>query len=482
MISSLECIQLAIFISRKCENLLITEDIVEKGTHFFLKAKMSRECLSAWNAVYQLNLGWLDFTFKDSTQNSMAPSDADDDEICTINIKVFSLGNYLLSLEGWISFLSSSTQPYNCAEIYILGCDKQFENFSFKVKPWLGDPISRPKDAAKAEYKIRNYVKAQSYKAVIPDSLYPWLLKVQSSNNVFFEAWKVEASKNILISLVNEIDREDESFNVKLSGKPPKHLEFKNKNVGDELFDDLQLIGSWVYSKVDDIEVKHTLFSSELAREWPDNTTLEKGFLSKGRAAFDSAKLLFKAHLRTSSKDTLKSLGDLRKGLVDDVQKMTQQTKDIASSLWKDLAIVMATVVLKYSTDAAKITSLTSAYGFIFLALSVYLFLSFKINNKINNDHILLMDESRITWRRSLYSFMDEDDYKSMAGDVIGKSIGTYHSVSRIIGCIIYITSASLLYLSLHILSFADLISSWIVSLHSAWMVYFDNLLLAIGY
>lgn len=483
MISNLESIQNAIFLSRRCDRFLLTEDIVEKGTNIFLKAKMSRECLLAWDVVYQLNLEWLTVTFKDSMQDMISPSDAEDGEVCTIDIKVISLGRYLLSIEGWRSFLSSPSQPYTCSEIYILGCDAQFENTGFVIKPWLGDPISRPKGISEAPYKIRNYVKAQSYKAEVPESLSPWILKGKSPiNNDFFKAWKVESCKNILLSLMNEVDKEGESFNVKLSGKPPKNLDFYPQNVDLELFDILQLIGDWVYNKPDDIEIKHTLFSSELAREWPDDTALEKGFLRKGSAAFDSAKLLYKAHLRTSSKETLKSLGDLRKGLVDDVQKMTQQTKDIATSLWKDLAIVMATVVLKYSTDAAKITSLTSAYGFIFFALSAYLFISYKINNKINRDHILLMNENRIVWRKSLYSFMDDDDYKSMAGSAIGKSIETYNTVSRVIGWVIYITSASLLCLSLVTLSSSEFFTSWIVSFNTAWSSYVESLLPAIGY
>jgi hypothetical protein len=60
--------------------------------------------------------------------------------------------------------------------------------------------------------------------------------------------------------------------------------------------------------------------------------------------ALESARLLYKAHIRAGGKDTLKSLGDLRKSLTEDTQKILQQSRDLSSALWKDMALVISTL------------------------------------------------------------------------------------------------------------------------------------------
>lgn len=83
----------------------------------------------------------------------------------------------------------------------------------------------------------------------------------------------------------------------------------------------LQTVINWIFIEGNEIELKHTFFTSELAREWPEYVSFCEGLPKKLPMAFESAKLLYKAHIRASSRETIKSLSDLRKTLAEDTQK-----------------------------------------------------------------------------------------------------------------------------------------------------------------
>src|SRR5690606_27287850 len=94
-----------------------------------------------------------------------------------------------------------------------------------------------------------------------------------------------------------------------------------------------------------DVEVKHTLLAYELGREWPEDISWTKGFVDRGSRALDAAKTAFHAHIRETSKDTLKSLGELRKTLTEEVSKTSQQTRELLSTLWRDFVIAITAIL-----------------------------------------------------------------------------------------------------------------------------------------
>ncbi|QLA06310.1 hypothetical protein HWQ18_07275 [Enterobacter ludwigii] len=184
-----------------------------------------------------------------------------------------------------------------------------------------------------------------------------------------------------MLSIVNEADKTDDTLCITLYGKPPKKISLNCSDADINSFQTLQDVVKWVYLEGDEHEVRHTLLASELAREWPEGLTFEKGILKRLAPAFESARLLYKAHLRAASKETLKILGELRKGLMEEVQKISLQTKELSTALWKDVALVLGTIALKYATEQTRLPSNETTYGYIFLGLAVYSLFIYHICN-----------------------------------------------------------------------------------------------------
>ncbi len=110
--------------------------------------------------------------------------------------------------------------------------------------------------------------------------------------------------------------------------------------------------------------------------------------------ALESARLLYKAHIRTGGKDTLKSLGDLRKSLAEETQKIQQQSRDLSSALWKDMALVISTLVLRYSLEALKASGPQKVYALAFCALALYIAISYGMSVYINRHALSLLEKT----------------------------------------------------------------------------------------
>ena len=443
MISILKLIDKAISSTRLSDPLsTVTETYDEVNQSAIVIGTMTKICLNKWQNIYDhKKKDWLNFSFKDSFDDYVEPKKACPGTECTVylSFKQHKNSYYFLSIEGWSDFLADSTSPYNCSNVFLLGLTSGFSTNSFAVHPWLSEPVEGEDGEKNVKLKVRHFVKVSTFGIEFPTNISPWMIMDNVDiKNPYFDEWKISAVRNLLLTIVNEVDKIDEELYVKISGKPPKNLLFTPSNAPIHIYPVLNEIVRWIYLAGDEIEIKHTLFTCELAREWPETVAYETGIVKKMNSAFESARLLYRAHLLSASKETLKTLGDLRKNLVEEVQKIVQQTKDIASTLWKDLALVLATIVFKYAMDNSRMAGNSHVYGYVFIALSIYILLSTFITLRINTKHIAIMNESREVWKSKLYSFLDEDEYNKIAGSALNKSFFEYKIIASIIKSIAF--------------------------------------------
>ncbi|CAO4176265.1 hypothetical protein [Methylorubrum aminovorans] len=122
----------------------------------------------------------------------------------------------------------------------------------------------------------------------------------------------------VVRSLPTELYRDGSASRVALAGRPSRRIDLGEAPAGDPAFAVLQRAARWTYLEGTDIEVRHTLLTAELAREWKPERPFGDGLAERLEPALDLASLVYKAHLRSGSKDTLKALADLRKTLVLD--------------------------------------------------------------------------------------------------------------------------------------------------------------------
>ncbi|TKK17845.1 hypothetical protein EcCFBP13530_16005 [Enterobacter cancerogenus] len=449
MTSILEKIGKAINRSRRASDLVITEDRQATTRKLFISGTMDNDALRLWGEVIDADAENLRITFVDESRDDIHPTQGVPGQKHFITIISDEIPGILriFTLEGWRTFLLQDPRLRQYHLICALFISESFETQQWKVVPWkqMHPEDSETDVPARTASVTKSIIRCFSTDFLPPDTIAPWLLI--SGNNMTDEPMKLWASlacRELLKCFVNELFSA-QIKKVGLSGKPPRKIPFGEEYAALPAFDVIQETTRWIFLEGNETELKHTFLSSELAREWPEGVTFCEGIVYRLSPALESARLLYKAHIRTGGKDTLKSLGDLRKSLAEETQKIQQQSRDLSSALWKDMALVISTLVLRYSLEALKASGPQKVYALAFCALALYIAISYGMSVYINRHALSLLEKNRTTWRSKLYGFLDEQDYRELAGLPVNAAIQSYRRVERITSAIVLILVTLLL-------------------------------------
>ncbi|WP_150046222.1 hypothetical protein [Methylomonas rhizoryzae] len=355
MILILKKIQEAISASRESVDLKITETPGD----LFVVGCMPRAALLAWQNVFDEKLDWLTYHCKDDSGDDVEPSSGQENQSYRFTVQFTSsdVSPHLFSPEGWNSFLLNEKLLYKAVEVKLAFIENGFSTKAFTVDRWIDAPFS---SGLQEPNKIvsnspRKLVRCQSAEFMAPLRIEPWIhISPATEQSEVITIWKKVAATMIAKSLPNELYKEESVQKALLAGQPPRRLEFGEIQLNESVFQLLQEVAAWIYLEGEDVEVKHTFLSSELARAWTSTDSFCIGLDSRLANALESARLVYKAHLRSGSKDTLKALADLRKALNDDVQKLLQQSKELSGAIWRDVAIAIGVLAVRFSVDSVK--------------------------------------------------------------------------------------------------------------------------------
>jgi len=419
----------AIEASRAAADLRIGEDPGRLG----LSGSLTRAALDAWQVVSDAAPDWLSFSCIDPADDSIQPRDAIEGERVRITVTFASRANapHLFTLEGWRSLLLDDTRVSSSTAVRLAFDDNHFRTRAFDVAPWKGAFAAGPDTPSPRDGSPRRQVRSQSSTLMPPSRIEPWVVDGDHGRGPAWRAWVAVSATMIARSLPNELYTEGGKERVSLAGQPPRRLEFGEFDTDDVPFVALQQAAIWVYLEGADVEVRHTFLSAELAREWPVDRSLADGLKGKLESSLDSARLLYKAHLRAGSKDTLKSLADLRKALADDIQKLVQQARDLSSAVWRDVAVAIGVMAVRFGLDAAKTVPSSFAFSTIYLLVAVYFIASFWLTTSINRRFLASLEQSRAAWRTKLYAFLDNHDYRELAETPLSEAIEGYRLTER---------------------------------------------------
>lgn len=467
MTSILQKIDESIQASRKDPDFLASESIKNDSARVLISAKMDKDALILWQYVYENVPEWIQITVKDDCDDSVKPSSCSEGDKLEITLKCIAFDNnrYIFTLEGWNVFLHNDALVSITSKVNILGLKHSFETLGYSVVPW--DHIPEKIESSESErspINSQSYVKFYSSEFIPASDIAPWIVcKMPESEDVFFNKWLQISCSILCRTLVNEL-LADENKSICLTGKPPKKLIFGDSDVLIADYSVLKTVINWIFIEGNEIELKHTFLTSELAREWPENISFCEGLPKKLPLAYESAKLLYKAHIRSSSKETIKSLSDLRKTLAEDTQKIISQSKDITSSLWKDLALVISLFAVKYALDASKVTISNNLFPYIFFALSIYILISQLTTLFINNNYFKILDDTRIAWREKLYGFLDDTDYENLAVTPLREAYKAYRIIAAFVIVLTFVISFLMIVLGFSMLNeqATNAIISWI--------------------
>lgn len=449
MTSILEKIGKAIDCSRRASDLVITEDQQTTTRKLFISGTMDNDTLQLWGDVIDTDAENLRITFVDESRDDIHPAQGVPGQKHFITIISDEIPGILrlFTLEGWRTFLLQDPKLRQYHRIYALFVNESFETQQWKVVPWkqMQPEESETNAPTRTVSATKSIIRCFSTDFLPPDTITPWILiSGDKMTDEPMKLWASLACRELLKCFANELFSA-EIKKVGLSGKPPRKIPFGEEHETLSAFDVIQETAKWIFLEGDEIELKHTFLSSELAREWPEGVTFCEGIVYRLPPALESARLLYKAHIRTGGKDTLKSLGDLRKNLTEDTQKILQQSRDLSSALWKDMALVISTLVLRYSLEALKASGPQKVYALAFCALALYIAISYGVSVYINRHSLLLLGKNRTTWRNKLYGFLDEQDYQELAGLPVNAAMQSYHRVERLTSIIVLILVTLLL-------------------------------------
>jgi hypothetical protein len=414
----------AVELSRAAPDCSISED----AGHLRVTGCLSRDALTAWQSVANEG-GWLRLTCVDPSDDVVDPEEVRDGDRAriTVQFKPADHAAHVFTVEGWRTFLLGKVAPYQASVVRLAFDDAAFTTEGFRVEPWTDEPQAAEPPPERSDTGPRRQVRCQSADLMAPRAIHPWVLLGDGvEGSTAFACWQEVAASMIIRSLPTELYRDGNASRVALAGQPPRRIELGEAPAGGPAFAVLQKAARWTYLEGTDIEVRHTFLTAELAREWKPEKTFGEGLAERLEPALDSASLVYKAHLRSGSKDTLKALADLRKTLADEVQKLMQQARDLSAGVWRDVAIVIGLQAVRVTTDLTKTGIDGSKLALVYVAVAAYVGFSYLMTVRTNWKFLQLVEASRDTWRTKLYAFLDDADYNVLAKQPLDDAIQAY--------------------------------------------------------
>jgi hypothetical protein len=345
---------------------------------------------------------------------------------------------FAYSCHGLAALLGSVEHVAQARNVYVAELMDSFSTEICIYAPWSGAHTEEGDRSRTDNIPSPRRIIKDVAGGIVPVSIGGFLLATAPlTTSRPYLTWQHEACKQMLRCLVNEVWRTNGDEVVVLTGPRTRRV---SAGLTELSTADLFLVATdcarWVFASGRDIEVRHTLFTYELAREWSDAETLASAFSTKAPRALDAAKTSFHAHIRETSKDTLKALGDLRKTLSEEVTKVVQQTRELLSTMWRDFAFAATAVAARIALSVAeKPAAASPAVSGLIASTAVFLAFSLCMTLKSNARFMAIATESRKSWRDKLYGFLPPDDLKRLADDPVQQSESEYKTArSWVIG------------------------------------------------
>lgn len=392
---------------------------------------LSREALAAWQAVADADAPWLTLDCLDGSDDVVEPRDVVDGDRVRVTLSYARRdgAEHLFTPEGWRSLLLDADRACRVSTVRLafLGADDGFRTRGHVVEPWVDIPAAAAVPEPRTEAGPRRVVRSQSPDLMAPPRIEPYVAASAKVEGAAAPAWREAAATMISLALPNELYRDGPAAMAMLAGQPPRKLALKGTGHGADGFEAQQAAAAWVYLEGADVEVRHTFLSAELSREWTAGESFLSGLPKRVGPALDSARLLYKAHLRAGSKDTLKALSDLRKTLSDEVQKLLQQSRDLSAAVWRDVAVAIGALVVRLAVDASKGgPGGGSGFAWLYAVVAAYVGISYAVSVSTNRRFLGVAERSRSAWRTRLYGFLDDADYDALANGPLAEAMAAY--------------------------------------------------------
>ncbi|NHN68225.1 hypothetical protein SAMN03159376_01857 [Pseudomonas sp. NFACC09-4] len=331
---------------------------------------------------------------------------------------------YVVTEAGFRSFLRKGHVGQRWC---VLGLGQSFSSRARAYSEW-GEAVEFSK--APATKAPRLLVKESAAVRTVPDDINDWLLaegQQLDSSNPLHRIWAIQAFDALSRCLANEIDGTGATLTFK---GPPKlnltvsEMEKAGASIQVSLLaaEVVQDAAGWVFDNAREAEVKHILLSAEIARSGRADGVLNQYLVEHLASALDCAKIAYQMSISEITKDTLKSLGDLRKAVTEETSKATDATRQAVAALGTTFTAGLGLIVARVTTQinaSLIVIAMIIAFG--------YALLSVISGRKFVSIQRGLRDE----WQPKLYRFLSVDEFRKMVADPIRDAETLFNRVSR---------------------------------------------------
>lgn len=335
---------------------------------------------------------------------------------------------YFFTLRGLSALFGDANLVITARRVLVAGQFDAFQTERCAFQPWTTRVEDETREDPLAQVVPRRFVK-DLIGAQVPAAISPFLLVGNSpAQSDVYDTWKSAATKQLLHALVNEVWQEGGVELVQLAGPRSRRIPGDlDATLGNNAFLPATEAARWVYASGRDIETRHTLFTYELARDWPDEMSFGQGFAPRAPRALDAAKISFQSYIREVSKDTIKSLSDLRKTLSEEVTKVSAQTRELVSTMWRDFVVAVTAVLGRIALVLADKPAADSVYARGMLwGTAVFVAASLVLTLYSNSRFMKIAERSRAVWRTRLYGFLPTSDLESLLDNPMSESTAAY--------------------------------------------------------
>jgi hypothetical protein len=253
---------------------------------------------------------------------------------------------YFITEEGFARALADEAFVQVRRAVWVATEFDAFGSTGLAISPWGGDRRPGERVALEQPRKlVRDLTGSRT-----PADLSPWyLVREPARSSTIFDAWQAAATRRLVYALPTEVSENDAETTVVIKGPRTVHVKVVPTTVAWELsaFAIVSEAARWVYGTERETETKFRFLNNHLALDWPDGQFWPDGLLRHLTASLTSARESYAFYLQDQSKDALKTLGDLRKSLQDEVSKAQTSTRDLVGAFWRDFAIAGAVLALR---------------------------------------------------------------------------------------------------------------------------------------
>lgn len=328
---------------------------------------------------------------------------------------------YVATEVGFKAFLVNG---HAAARWHLLGLTQPFNT---RARAYCGWGEGGEYTESQATKSPRLLVKESATLRKVPEDARLWLL---AEGHHLDEAdplhmlWAGQAFGALSRCFANEIDTSGSKLTFK--GPPKLNLAIPEAVEGHapislKDFEVVQEAAAWVFDNAREAEVKHILLSAEIARSGRADGEVQEYFRENLAAALDCARIAYQMAVSEITKDTLKSLTDLRKAVTEETSKATDATRQAIAAISTALTVGLGLI-------AARLTLQINPYLIsIVMAVAVgYTVLNVMSGRKFIN----IQRKLRKDWQPKLYRFLSEAEFKKMVGDPIEQAEGLFYKVS----------------------------------------------------